>query len=153
MRYSLTTLVTFLSHLDHTGLKNLNLDHQEISPLQKRRSHSAHDGVRHLASDNRRQRERMTERHILLGNSLSTVKTKINRRQQRNRKLVMFTVVKFGITGSLVCRFLFNWIAKKSVWMVASKARLYFVDLERKGAASSKPKEQPLARSWISEIV
>ena len=50
----------------------------------------------------------MNGRHILLGNSLSTVKTKINQRQQRYRQLVLFTLVTFGIAGSLVYRFVLN---------------------------------------------
>jgi hypothetical protein len=50
----------------------------------------------------------MNGRNILLGNSLSTVKTKFNQRQQRNRKLVMFTLVSFGIVGSLAYQFVLN---------------------------------------------
>ena len=50
----------------------------------------------------------MNERNILLGNSLSSVKTKINQRQKRNRKLAMFTLFTFGMTGSLIYYFLFN---------------------------------------------
>jgi hypothetical protein len=50
----------------------------------------------------------MNGRHILLGNALSTVKTKVNQRQQRNRKLVVFALVTFVTTGSLVYALLLN---------------------------------------------
>ena len=50
----------------------------------------------------------MNGRQILLGNSLSSVKTKINQRQQRYRKLAMFILVTFGIAGSLVYQFVLN---------------------------------------------
>jgi hypothetical protein len=43
-----------------------------------------------------------------MGNFLSTVKTKTNQRQKRNRKLVIFTLVTLGIAGSLVYQVALN---------------------------------------------
>ena len=99
---SLTTLVKLYQHLDHTSCKKYNFEHQETLSRQK--------GVFTLGllrssppSLRKQKAERMNERHVFLGNSFSTLKTKINQRQKRNRRLVMLTLVTFGIAGSLVC--------------------------------------------------
>ena len=99
--------ITSHSHLGHTDLKKV-----KILTL-KRYCDSKKFVYTRFAAEFATQPpitkgKKMNGRHILLGNSLSTVKTKINQRQQRYRKLVMFTSGTFGIAGLLVYQFVLN---------------------------------------------